>query len=250
MFRITEVEKEKLIDAFHNILVGYQNDWFEAGLKYHFRNILCSRMVGSTLFFSLEGLVHALETGENQVFISDTKEQVDIYRDAITSFFKEKAGIHIQNEKIVLPNKAQLYFLDLETGVPEDCFGNVYVDEYFWSSDFLRLNKSAQIVSIKGKFRRTFFSTFSNATHDAYPFWSSSNDPWLDQVDVVMSKGKLCGDGQWRHIVTAEDAVRKGCYWLKPCQLEEVYTPDEFKRLYMCDFTRDYPSKKQTTKDF
>lgn len=66
--------------------------------------------------------------------------------------------------------------------------------------------------------RSTYFSTPSTLAHDAYPFWSGelfnrgrASAAERVEIDVshnALAGGLLCADGQWRQIVTIEDALK------------------------------------------
>jgi phage terminase large subunit-like protein len=49
----------------------------------------------------------------------------------------------------------------------------------------------------------------------------------------------LCTDGQWRQIVTVQDAKDSGCDLFDIEQLRQEYTEEEFNQLLMCQFMDD-----------
>lgn len=57
-----------------------------------------------------------------------------------------------------------------------------------------------------------------------------------------LARGLLCPDGQYRQIVTVEDAVRGGCNLFDLDQLRMEYSPDEYQNLLMCEFVDDLAS--------
>ncbi len=84
-----------------------------------------------------------------------------------------------------------------------------------------------------------------------YPFWSGAlfnrGRNKADKVDIDLSHsnlapGLLCADGQYRQIVTVEDAVRGGCNLFDLDQLRMEYSPDEYQNLLMCEFVDDLAS--------
>ncbi|EFO1993809.1 hypothetical protein DTI25_23910 [Escherichia coli] len=106
-------------------------------------------------------------------------------------------------------------------------------------------------MAIHKKWRQTYFSTPSSLTHSAYPFWSGAlfnrGRNKADKVDIDLSHsnlapGLLCADGQYRQIVTVEDAVRGGCNLFDLDQLRMEYSPDEYQNLLMCEFVDDLAS--------
>ncbi len=52
---------------------------------------------------------------------------------------------------------------------------HVYVDEYFWIRDFAKLNILAGAMASHKKWRKTYFSTPSATSHQAYPFWTGDD---------------------------------------------------------------------------
>ncbi len=64
----------------------------------------------------------------------------------------------------------------------------------------------------------------------------------IDLSHSNLAPGLLCADGQYRQIVTVEDAVRGGCNLFDLDQLRMEYSPDEYQNLLMCEFVDDLAS--------
>lgn len=64
----------------------------------------------------------------------------------------------------------------------------------------------------------------------------------IDLSHSNLAPGLLCADGQYRQIVTVEDAVRGGCNLFDLDQLRLEYSPDEYQNLLMCEFVDDLAS--------
>ncbi|MFB4605056.1 terminase large subunit domain-containing protein, partial [Enterobacter hormaechei subsp. steigerwaltii] len=146
---------------------------------------------------------------------------------------------------------ACLYFLGTNARTAQSYHGNLYLDEYFWIPKFQELRKVASGMALHKKWRQTYFSTPSSLTHSAYPFWSGAlfnkGRPKADRVEFDLSHsslahGVLCPDGQYRQIVTIEDAVNGGCNLFDLDQLRLEYSPDEYNNLLMCQFVDDLAS--------
>lgn len=65
-----------------------------------------------------------------------------------------------------------------------------------------------------------------------------------DRIEIDLShsnlaKGALCCDGQWRQIVTVEDALTGGCNLYDIDQLQLEYSSAEYQNLLMCEFVDD-----------
>ncbi|WP_029046588.1 terminase ATPase subunit family protein [Cupriavidus sp. amp6] len=248
---ISDEEQEQLVDAFLDSMFAYQRVWYEAGLVERIRNILKSRQIGATWFFAREAFIDALTTGRNQIFLSASKAQAHVFKHYIIQFAKDAAGVELKGDPIVLPNGATLYFLGTNARTAQSYHGNLYLDEYFWIQRFQELRKVASGMAIHAKWRQTYFSTPSSLAHEAYPFWSGAlfnrgrrKDQHV-QVDVSHANllaGRHCADGQWRQIVTVEDAVHGGCNLFDLEQLRREYSDADFENLLMCGFIDDTAS--------
>lgn len=247
----TEEEQEKLVEAFKDSLFGYQAGWFRAGQVERIRNILKSRQIGATFYFAREALVDALATGRNQIFLSASKAQAHVFKQYIIQFAKDACGVELRGDPIVLPNGATLYFLGTNARTAQSYHGNLYFDEYFWVGRFQELRKVASGMAIHKRWRQTYFSTPSSLNHDAHPFWSGAlynkgrpkdQRVQIDLSHAALAPGMHCADGQWRQIVTVEDAVRGGCNLFDLDQLRMEYGPEEYANLLMCQFIDDTAS--------
>ena len=245
---ISEEQQEKLVEAFMDGLFPYQKGWYRAGLVQRVRNLLKSRQIGATWYFAREGLIDALETGRNQIFLSASKAQAHVFKGYIKQFAAEAAEVDLQGDPIVLPNGATLYFLGTNTRTAQSYHGNLYMDEYFWIPKFQEFRKVASGMAMHKHWRLTYFSTPSTLAHEAYPFWAGdlfnrgrakNERVKVDIAHEALKDGRLCADGQWRQIVTVLDAMAGGCDLFDIDQLRLDYSPEEFANLLMCQFIDD-----------
>lgn len=248
---LTDKQQEKLHTAFLASLFPYQQRWYEVGAKTRIRNILKSRQIGATWYFAREALDDALRTGRNQIFLSASKSQAQVFRQYIVQFVKEVVEVDLRGDPIVLPNGATLYFLGTNARTAQSYHGNLYVDEYFWIPRFQTLRKVASGMAAHKQWRQTYFSTPSSLEHDAYPFWSGAlfnqgrpkeQHHSIDLTASSLASGKACADGQWRQIVTLEDAVRGGCDLFDIDKIAQEYSPTDFDNLFRCQFIDDTAS--------
>ena len=174
-----------------------------------------------------------------------------MFRQYICQFAREAADVELTGEPIILPNEAILYFLGTNARTAQSYHGNFYFDEYFWVGGFQQLNKVASGMAMHKKWRKTYFSTPSSMGHAAYPFWSGEHANrgrakldhlHLDVTHKALAGGRLGEDGQWRQIVTVEDAVAGGCDLFDLDELRREYSPEEFANLLMCQFIDDTAS--------
>lgn len=245
---ISEAQQEKLVADFMASLFPYQKKWYRAGLVERVRNLLKSRQIGATWYFAREGLVDALETGRNQIFLSASKAQAHVFKGYIKQFAAESADVELTGDPIVLPNGATLYFLGTNSRTAQSYHGNVYMDEYFWIPKFEEFRKVASGMAMHKHWRLTYFSTPSAVTHEAYPFWTgdmlnrgraASDKVKVDVTHGALKDGRRCEDGQWRQMVTVLDALAGGCDLFDIEQLRREYSPQEFLNLLMCEFIQD-----------
>ena len=247
----SEEQKIQLLDAFQDSLFDYQKVWYRNG-DQRTRAILKSRQIGATWYFAREALADAMQTGRNQIFLSASKSQAHVFKQYIAQFARESAGIELTGDPIVLPNGAHLYFLGTNARTAQGYHGNFYFDEFFWTHNFQELNKVASGMAIHKKWRKTYFSTPSSTTHQAYPFWTgelfNKRRAKADQVKIDVSYDRLSSgftgeDKIWRQIVTILDAERGGCNLFDIDELRNFeYSPDQFDNLLMCNFIDDSAS--------
>ena len=114
----------------------------------------------------------AVLTGDNQVFLSASRSQSEIFRSYIIQFAKQWFDIELTGNPITLSNGAELRFLSTNSSTAQGYHGHVYVDEYFWIRDFDKLSTVASAMGTHKKWRKTYFSTPSAVSHQALGvFW-------------------------------------------------------------------------------
>lgn len=244
----SEEQQKRLHEAFTDSLFDYQGVWHAAGLQERIRNILKSRQIGATWYFAREALDDAMRTARNQIFLSASKAQAHVFKQYIQQFAADAAGIELRGDPIILPNDATLYFLGTNSRTAQSYHGNLYFDEYFWTQKFQELRKVSSGMASHRHWRQTYFSTPSSLLHEAYSFWTGAlfnkgrpkdQRVAIDIAHAALAKGMHCADGQWRQIVTIEDALAGGCTLFDLVQLQLEYGPDEFENLFRCMFIDD-----------
>ena len=245
---VTDEQIAALEKAFHDSLFEYQKNWLSA-MVHRIRQILKSRQIGATWYFAREALINALKTGDNQIFLSASRAQAEVFRGYIIEF-AASCGVDLKGNPIVLANSldggpgATLYFLSTSSRTAQGYHGHVYFDETFWTPKFKELRKVASGMAMHKKWRQTYFSTPSSITHEAYGFWAGKGkkDIEIDVSHAALAAGRLCEDGIWRQIVTIVDAMAGGCDLFDIDQLRTEYTEEEFAQLLMCVFMDDSSS--------
>ncbi|KAF0111314.1 MAG: terminase ATPase subunit [Hyphomonadaceae bacterium] len=244
-----------LIAAIDAVLFVYQKLWAAAGIHRN-RFILKSRQIGATFYFALEALKRALETGNNQIFISASRAQANIFRQYIIKFVFKHTGVELKGDPMVLEiedlgEKPEFHFLGTNYKTAQGYNGDVYIDECFWIYGFKEIKKVASAMATLKKYRRTYFSTPSTIHHEAFEFWSGAefnkrkikNERVKIDISVNGIKGgSIGGDGIWRQIVTLYDAVDGGNDLIDVEELKAECSDDEFSNLYLCEFIDDSQS--------
>lgn len=232
----------RLIEIFNQQMFDYQRFWFNTRVR--FRNLLKSRQIGATFYFSREALIDALKTGKNKVFLSASRRQAFQFKQYMIDM-AEMVDVQLKGDAIRLHNGATMYFLGTNSRTAQSYHGDLYVDEYFWIPDFSELSRVAKPIASQRQYTKTYFSTPSATSHQAYPFWTGEqfNDGRprdqhisIDVSHANLARGLACPDGQFRQIVTLDDAERGGCNLFDKDQLLLEHSPSEFRQLFMCEF--------------
>lgn len=249
---ISELTEADFLEKFTSKMFAYQQELFAAKrnpLTARIRNILKSRQIGLTYYFAAEAFMDAVLTGDNQMFLSASRAQAEIFRSYIVTFAAEWFGLELKGNPITLSKDgkpwAELRFLSTNSATAQGHHGHVYIDEYFWIRDFAKLDGLAGAMASHAKWRKTYFSTPSAVTHQAYPFWTGEEfrnskrgkklaKDWPSEAQI--HAGALCPDGQWRKVITLEDAIAGGCDLFDIDRLRLENDEERFDQLYMCKF--------------
>ena len=246
--KLTEVD---FLEQFTSKMFNYQMELFAAKknpLTARIRNILKSRQIGLTYYFAAEAFMDAVLTGDNQIFLSASRAQSEVFRSYILEFASKWFDIELTGNPIKLSKDgkpwAELRFLSTNANTAQSYHGHLYVDEIFWIPRFDKIQTAASGMASHAKWRQTYFSTPSAVTHEAYPFWTGEkfrNSKRAKKAGVWPSEdeihaGKLCPDGQWRKVITLEDAIAGGCNLFDIDRLRLENDEERFEQLFMCKF--------------
>jgi len=257
---LTDEQIEDLRTAFFAWCFDYQRFWWE-NRNHKTRFILKSRQIGATNYFALEALIDALETGRNQIFISASQRQANVFRSYIIEFVFRVTGVQLKGKHLQLDRgededgqpreRPTLFFLGANHRTAQSEHGNFYYDECFWAQDFERTDELASGMASQARYRETYFSTPSTVTHEAYRKWSGEKfnegrpqKDWtkIDTYYEALRGGSMGEDYIWRQIVTLEDAIAGGCDLFDIEDLRRRKSPEEFDNKYLCKFVDDSQS--------
>lgn len=263
---LTVEQVQAVLDTFDAEMFDYQRGW--AGTKIDLlassanvtRFILKSRQIGATFYFAREAIARLLETGNNQIFISASRAQANVFRQYIVDFVFNVTGVKLEGDPVVFEldgvqgpqgEKPKLYFLGTNYRTAQSYHGDVYIDECFWIHGFERIDEVASAMATHSRYRITYFSTPSTIAHQAHRVWSG--DKFNDGRDKhekgdfkfgpeQLQWGVIGADGIWRQIVTLLDAKAGGCELIDVDRQRQRYSVDAFNNLYMCQFVDDSQS--------
>ncbi|MES2042607.1 MAG: terminase family protein [Pseudomonadota bacterium] len=257
---LTAEHVDALKAAFLRECFPFQLTWWNARDE-RTRFILKSRQIGATWYFAREALIDALETGRNQIFLSASRRQANIFRRYIIDFVYRVTSVQLTGEHLALDlghddegvarEMPTIFFLGANYRTAQGEHGNFYYDECFWSQDFEQTDDVASGMASQKRYRETYFSTPSTIQHQAHRKWSGEKfnegkdkRAWvtIDTKADALKQGLRGDDGIWRQIVTIEDAEAGGCDLFDIEELRRRKAPEVFDNLYMCQFIDDAQS--------
>ncbi len=247
--------------AFHEANFAYQEKWW-ANVSRRTRFILKSRQIGATWYFAREALLWGLKTGHNQIFLSASRNQANVFREYIVAWVEAELGITLRGNPLVIQRGCDaegnqlapftMYFLGTNSRTAQSYSGDVYIDEAFWIYGFDKLETVASGMATHKRFRKTYFSTPSVIAHEAYPKWSGekfnrrrakADRAKIDISHAALKDGVEGPDRIWRQIITIDDAIAGGLGDLVDRdELQFEYSLDEFDLLFLCHFLDDTQS--------
>lgn len=252
--------RQKLEDSLLQGSYAFQKAWWDAQNE-RIRMLLKSRQIGATFHFARERLVRALLTGNNQIFISASRAQANIFRHYIVEFVQSVTGVKLKGDPLVIDrgedkdgNRLEpvtLYFLGTNYRTAQGYHGDVIIDECFWIYGFEQLYKVASAMATQKRYTITLFSTPSTINHEAYNLWSGERfnkrrgkgqRVRVDTSHKALKVGSRGPDRVWRQIVTLQDAIDSGYDLIDIEDLRFEYSLDEFANLFDCQFVDDSAS--------
>lgn len=250
----------KLVASFEEGSYAFQKTWWDNSTE-RIRFLLKSRQIGATYSFARERLIRALITGNNQIFISASRNQANAFRQFIVQFVEKETGITLKGNPLVIDRGADeegkpldpvtLHFLGTNYRTNQSYSGDVIIDECFWIYGFAQLYKVASGMAAQKRYTITLFSTPSTIAHEAYPMWTGekhntrrqkTNRVKIDISHKALKAGKKGADRIWRQIVTLDDAIEGGYDLFDREELQMEYSVEEFDNLFRCMFIDDSAS--------
>src|SRR6218665_3970074 len=108
---ISGITAEALEKIRTELFYDYQHKWFD-NKSQRTRFILKSRQIGATYYFAWEAFEDAILTGDNQIFLSASKNQAEIFKAYIIGFARKYFDLDLKGtDCITLSNGAELRFV-------------------------------------------------------------------------------------------------------------------------------------------
>lgn len=248
---VSGITEAMLDDVRNQLFYDYQKTWWEHR-NDRTRIILKSRQIGATFYFAWEAFNKAIVTGKNQIFLSASRDQAEVFKAYIIAFALQHFELELKGTTVILlSNGAELRFLSTNSNTAQSYHGDLYIDEFFWIPKFKKLRKVASGMAAHKQWTTTLFSTPSATSHEAYSEWSGEDfnkgkpDDKRIEFDVshkTLKDGFYGPDKKWRHMVTVKDAQAQGCDLFDIDELQIEYSEDDFANLFMCKFIDDSQS--------
>ncbi|MCA0208117.1 MAG: terminase family protein [Proteobacteria bacterium] len=258
---LTDEQWDALEEDFHKRNFAHQGKWWDQRHQ-RTRKIKKSRQIGATWYFAREAMMKIRESylaggARNQIFLSASKRQALIIRRYLVAWVKKITGVDLTGDPIMIDmgegsEPVGVYFLSTNANTSQGETGDFYFDEFFWVHGFAELKKVASAMATHKIFKRTYFSTPSSVTHEAYAFWSGQE--WnrgkskaaqrhFDVTKRNLRNGAMMPDGSWQHIVTIHDAIAGGMGELLDLdEIRQECSEEEFSNLYDCEEIDDTAS--------
>lgn len=219
------------------------------------RFILKPRQAGGSFGVAAEAFERAVLKGHNQIFISATKAQAEVFKSYIAVIAMKYFEVEINGNPSRLIKDgvpwAELHYISPNSNAQSRA-GDVVFDEVFWTPNWKKMEQLAKPMATQAQYCRTYISTPSTISHEAYPYWNgdwfNDNRKKSDRVEInvddfaSLKTGRLDPDGFWRLAYTVHDAVEWGFDLVDIEQLRLETDPAMFPCIFECKFIDDRSS--------
>ncbi|MDE1492796.1 terminase large subunit domain-containing protein [Xenorhabdus bovienii] len=200
-------------------LFVWQARW-KANQHHRNRFLHKRRQAGADYYFVLEALINAHLTGRNKIFMTN-EELLPNFVHNIAQYFPRQQERLIENAEeirlLTLSNGAEIRFLH-ENSCPVSICGDVYVSEWAYSDDPIKLIRLALMISIHTKWRRTFYSS------------RSSGDNGEAAYKEFFTRNQIQGEAAFFDTVTFFDSEN----FLNEDLLMKTRSRKDFEEMYLC----------------
>ncbi|MGJ0638208.1 terminase large subunit domain-containing protein [Xenorhabdus bovienii] len=209
-----------ITNTFDSGLFVWQKRW-KANQHHRNRFLHKCRQVGADHYFVLEALSDACRTGRNKIFMSD-KDWLQNFVYNVAQYFPEQQTHLTENAEDIrllkLSNGAEIRFLH-ENSCPVSISGDVYVSEWAYSDDPIKLIRLALGISLNTKWRRTFYSS------------RDSGDNGEAAYKEFFTRNCVKGESAFFDTVTLFDDVENR---LDEERIRNMWSPQAFEELFLC----------------
>ncbi|CDH25984.1 terminase large subunit domain-containing protein [Xenorhabdus bovienii] len=209
-----------ITNKFDSGLFVWQERW--KANQYHRNRFLHKRrQAGADYYFVLEALSDACRTGRNKIFMSD-KDWLQNFVYNVAQYFPEQQTHLTENAEDIrllkLSNGAEIRFLH-ENSCPVSISGDVYVSEWAYSDDPIKLIHLALGISLNTKWRRTFYSS------------RDSGDNGEAAYKEFFTRNCVKDESAFFDTVTLFDDVENR---LDEERIRNMWSPQAFEELFLC----------------
>ncbi|WP_230580014.1 terminase large subunit domain-containing protein [Xenorhabdus bovienii] len=209
-----------ITNKFDSGLFVWQERW--KANQYHRNRFLHKcRQIGADHYFVLEALSDAYRTGRNKFFMSN-KELLPIFVHCVAQYFPKQQAKLIENAEEIrtlrLSNGAEIRFVH-ENSYAAALSGDVYVSEWAFSDNSIRLVQLSLSLSMHEKWHRTFYSS------------RCSGDNGEEAYKKFFTLNRIKGESAFFDTVTLFDFAESR--WSEE-RLRQNRSQQEFEELFLC----------------
>ena len=130
---MSDITAERLEEIRTELFYQYQKNW-HANKDQRTRFILKSRQIGATFYFAWEAFEDAIISGDDQIFLSASKNQAHIFKAYILKFAHEYFDVQLKGAEAIELTKdgkpwATFRFVSTNGNTAQGYHGHLYVDE-------------------------------------------------------------------------------------------------------------------------
>ncbi len=245
-----EFETGRDPDTGHPYIYPHQKKLLDAADIHRIVFHLKGRQQGATYTFGYRAFKRAVLMGHNQIFISSTKAQAEVFKSYISIIARQHFNVELAGNPVILSNGAELHFLS-PNSFADSRSGDVYFDECFKTRQWKKMEAIAAPMATLKQYSKTYFSSPTAKSHEAYEIWSGERytrhhpEATIDvevpkHGDCELTHGRLDPDGIYRIAFTIHDCIRMGWNLVDLEQLKlETPDPDLFATTYEGQFIDD-----------
>ncbi len=225
---IKNTYKKIIVEGFNNLSIRKYQKRFLLDNKNRRRIVLKSRQTGFSYLCALEAVVEALLTCKNQLLAAASDRQSKIMI-SYAKFFLTKifniTPVRMSDEKIELPNGAELIALPKNWNTIQGFNGSIYFDEFAWNVDDVKIWRALVPSTSAVEGRITVLSTPYAKRGKFYDLWTNNLNYSHHKVDIYQALKEGMPLGRFS---STEELIQS--------YKDDLDDPDFFPSAYECKF--------------